>query len=112
MTKNTKTAITIGAVAIVGYFVWNRIVASTHKGSATANAAGPLVFRKKKKKKTGGPRSGSSGNYNYNTGYNTGYPNTGGSSPSSYPSSPTIGNSGYPTHTTNSGYPTHYSSGY
>ena len=54
MTKNTKTAITVGAVAIVAYVVYNRIVASTHKGSATANAAGPLVFRKKKKSSTGG----------------------------------------------------------
>jgi hypothetical protein len=107
MTKNTKTAITVGVVAIVGYFVWNRIVASTHKGSATANAAGPLTFGKKKKKKTGAsPRTG------YGSSYPSQYPNTGGSSPSSYPSSPTTGNSGYPTHTTNSGYPTHYSSGY
>jgi hypothetical protein len=42
MTKNTKTAITIGAVAIVGYFIWNRIVASTHKGFV-ANASGRKV---------------------------------------------------------------------
>ena len=36
MTKNTKTAITVGAVAIVAYVVYNRIVAS---GTSTVSNA-------------------------------------------------------------------------
>ena len=40
MTKNTKTAITIGAVAIVGYLVYNRIIASGTGTIGFANANG------------------------------------------------------------------------